>query len=127
MAKKSDYFQKFKDPRWQKKRLKILERDDWSCKVCSSTDKTLNVHHIFYVNDHDPWEYPDCILTSLCESCHKQIHDIDLLRYIAYIALSGKIDCAWAHSDIGMLINTIYSAYGMGEINLSELLKSEAE
>lgn len=33
--KKSDYSQKLLDPRWQRKRLEILQRDDFTCQVCS--------------------------------------------------------------------------------------------
>ena len=44
----SEYAEKFKDPRWQKKRLEILERDDFSCRVCYDASNTLHVHHCFY-------------------------------------------------------------------------------
>ena len=64
------YKEKFKDPRWQKKRLKILERDDWACQVCFDTESTLNVHHKYYKWKADPWDYPDDALISLCEECH---------------------------------------------------------
>lgn len=30
----SEYKEKLKDPRWQKKRLQIFERDDWCCQKC---------------------------------------------------------------------------------------------
>jgi len=32
--KKSDYSKKLKDPRWQKKRLKIFKSDKFKCKIC---------------------------------------------------------------------------------------------
>ena len=63
------YSEKLKDPKWQKKRLKILERDNWTCQKCLSTKKTLHVHHKHYLKC-DPWEYPDKALISLCEECH---------------------------------------------------------
>lgn len=66
------YAEKFKDPRWQRKRLRIFERDGWSCQVCSSTDTTLHVHHRWYEKGKDPWEYPDECLVTLCEECHDQ-------------------------------------------------------
>jgi len=47
----SKYFEKFKDPRWQKKRLEIMERDQWTCQDCGSTDRSLNVHHMRYFAD----------------------------------------------------------------------------
>lgn len=63
------YAQKLRDPRWQKKRLLILERDGWTCLECGSKDKCLNVHHVVY-RKIDPWEYPDHLLQTLCEECH---------------------------------------------------------
>ena len=39
--------EKYKDPRWQKKRLKILERDKWACQLCDGKEKTLHIHHKF--------------------------------------------------------------------------------
>lgn len=64
------YQEKLKDPRWQKKRLKVLERDDWACQVCYDTESTLHVHHKYY-EKCDPWEYPDDALTTLCDICHE--------------------------------------------------------
>lgn len=66
------YSDKLKDPRWQKKRLEILERDNWTCKSCSTTEKTLNIHHLFYLKNIDPWDMPSGFLVTLCEDCHKE-------------------------------------------------------
>ena len=67
----SGYADKFKDPRWQKKRLEILERDAWGCMQCGDTDNTLHVHHRYYKKGRDPWDYPDEALVTLCEECHE--------------------------------------------------------
>ena len=64
----SAYAEKLKDPRWQRRRLEILERDDFSCQACGAEDKTLHVHHKWYVGE--PWEAPDEALETLCEPCH---------------------------------------------------------
>jgi len=64
------YSELLKDPRWQKKRLKILERDKFTCQRCSDDKKTLNVHHLFYLKNLKPWEYDESQLKTLCESCH---------------------------------------------------------
>ena len=58
----------YKDPRWQKMRLEILERDGWACAACSDTKSTLHVHHIVYRGM--PWEAPEGLLQTLCETCH---------------------------------------------------------
>lgn len=67
---KSTYREKLKDPRWQRKRLEILERDNWTCCVCGATEDTLNVHHGYYCRGRNPWDYPDDTLWTLCEICH---------------------------------------------------------
>ena len=46
MDRKQVYSEKLRDPRWQKRRLEILERDAWQCQACLSTAKTLHVHHL---------------------------------------------------------------------------------
>ena len=64
------YSEKLKDPRWQKKRLKVLERDDWTCQCCSETKETLHVHHKKYAKSGNPWDSPMKDLKTLCEGCH---------------------------------------------------------
>lgn len=66
------YAEKLKDPRWQKKRLHILELDEWTCRSCGSTTKTLNIHHALYRKFANPWDYPDWDLITLCEDCHEK-------------------------------------------------------
>lgn len=65
------YEEKLKDPRWQKKRLEILERDNWMCQECRDEDSTLIVHHIDYLPNRDPWDYPNILLITLCKECHE--------------------------------------------------------
>ncbi|MFH2058397.1 MAG: HNH endonuclease [Pseudomonadota bacterium] len=64
------YQEKLKDPRWQKKRLEILERDGWSCQRCGDDESMLVVHHRRYFPGKEPWEYENKILITLCENCH---------------------------------------------------------
>jgi uncharacterized protein YkuJ len=65
------YSEKLKDPRWQKKRLEIFERDEWTCQSCYSQDETLHVHHLKYEKNREPWEYDNVDLITLCELCHQ--------------------------------------------------------
>lgn len=77
----SNYSILLKDPRWQKRRLKILERDGWCCYECGHEDKTLHVHHRYYLRGKKPWEYEDDALITLCEDCHDRVTAItDLLK-----------------------------------------------
>lgn len=72
---KVSYSDKLKDPRWQKKRLEILQRDGFTCLACHSQSKTLHVHHCYYVGRRDPWDYPDASLLTFCEKCHGEVDD----------------------------------------------------
>ena len=65
------YQEKLKDPRWQKKRLAIMERDEWTCQECRNNKSQLHVHHKFYIKGNDPWDYPDEALTTLCGESHE--------------------------------------------------------
>lgn len=61
------------DRRWQQRRNRILERDNYTCQhpCCKHPDNTnLQVHHIFYFDDRSAWEYDDSLLVSLCDFCH---------------------------------------------------------
>lgn len=72
IAENKTYSEKLRDPRWQQLRLKILERDEWTCQKCYSGEKTLCVHHLYYVKGREPWEYNLDELVTTCEDCHQQ-------------------------------------------------------
>jgi hypothetical protein len=67
-------------PEWRSKREEILLRDNHHCVVCSN-NKNLQVHHRqyhFIVQQNQfkqPWDYPNNLLITLCESCHKRGHN----------------------------------------------------
>lgn len=95
MGRKS-YAEKLRDPRWQKKRLEILERDEWRCEMCWNDKATLNVHHRYYQGE--PWEAPDDALVTLCENCHKsetkdrKKAEKRLLKVTRRLLWSGSVD-----------------------------------
>jgi hypothetical protein len=64
------YSEKMKDPRWQRKRLEVFERDRWICQKCSSGKDSLTVHHLCYLQGVEPWDHPMELLLTLCERCH---------------------------------------------------------
>lgn len=68
---KLSYWELLRDPRWQEKRLRIMERAGFKCENCEDKTTTLNVHHTYYEKGVSPWEYPDHSLQCLCEPCHK--------------------------------------------------------
>ena len=71
MAKFISYAEKLKDPRWQRKRLEILQRENFTCENCGDTESTLHVHNGYYEKGLEPWEYFHRTLHCLCEECHK--------------------------------------------------------
>lgn len=71
---KDSYFQLLKHPKWQEKRLSIMQRAEFQCEWCASSDYTLHVHHTYYERGAKPWEYPDDSLLCLCEFCHGRAH-----------------------------------------------------
>lgn len=70
------YSEKLRDPRWQKRRLEILNRDGWACQFCGDKTNTLHVHHYFYHAGMEPWESTELDLVTLCESCHDYAEDV---------------------------------------------------
>lgn len=73
-----EYSELLKSPKWQRKRLEIFDRDDFTCRFCGSTDNQLHVHHLIYLKDKEPWEYNDEYLLTLCDICHQ---DEEKLKY----------------------------------------------
>ncbi len=89
------YSRKLKDPRWQKKRLKILERDNFECRFCENKELTLNIHHIAY--HKEPWDCPDELLITLCEDCHEE-ESIEIKRASSQlIKLMKESGCTSSH------------------------------
>ena len=70
MPGQKTYAEKLMDPRWQRKRLEVLQRDDFTCQGCYSKETTLHVHHRHYERDKDPWDYDLDDLTTVCADCH---------------------------------------------------------
>jgi len=72
----NNYYELLKDPRWQKKRLEVLDRAGFECENCGANDKTLHVHHRIYKKGYKPWDYGPCFLACLCEECHNEQSDL---------------------------------------------------
>lgn len=64
------YSEKLKSPKWQKKRLEVLNRDDFTCTLCGDTESTLHIHHKSYKKNTEPWDYELDNFQTLCEVCH---------------------------------------------------------
>lgn len=68
MAETKTYSEKLKSPKWQKKRLEVLNRDDFTCQHCGDTETELHVHHLKYSGE--PHEATLENLLTLCKDCH---------------------------------------------------------
>lgn len=68
------YSEQIKSPKWQKRRLDILNRDEFTCQQCGNKELTLHVHHKQYRKNASIWEYENWELTTLCEKCHSDTH-----------------------------------------------------
>lgn len=94
-----NYSEKLKDPRWQRIRLRVFERDLWTCQQCNTKDKTLSAHHLYYNFQTDPWDYPLTAFRTLCIDCHeretinRRQAEVSLLRQLAKIGFTaGEIE-----------------------------------
>jgi hypothetical protein len=85
MSDQVPYWQKLQDPRWQRKRLEIMQRADFRCECCGEDAETLNVHHGYYEKGKQPWEYESETLWCLCVHCHEtnQQHLTEAQRQLA--------------------------------------------
>ena len=70
MDTQTSYSDKLRNPKWQRKRLEIFERDGFTCTQCGDDKNELQVHHKIYIPDIQPWEYPNDVLITLCKKCH---------------------------------------------------------
>lgn len=95
---KQSYSTKLRDPRWQKKRLRVMERDGFCCQNCGDTTTTLNVHHFEY--NGDPWETEDGNLITFCEDCHSFIEN----SVMGFVPQANVVKIKTSNSDCFFLI-----------------------
>jgi hypothetical protein len=69
-----NYKEQLKSPKWQKKRLDVLNLRGFKCENCANEEKQLHVHHRFYLKGRKAWEYDNDVLQVLCETCHENEH-----------------------------------------------------
>lgn len=63
------------DPRWQKVRLAVMNRDNFTCRMCGDKNTTLNIHHLEYYPGF-AWDTPISSLITLCKDCHKEVEQM---------------------------------------------------
>ena len=88
--KKQTYAEMLKDPRWVEKSKEIKEWDREVCQLCGD-NSNLQVHHLCYDKNRMPWDYPRKALVTLCDNCHKKIHNFDKIFYTELNELIVKL------------------------------------
>ena len=95
------YAEKLRDPRWQRKRLEVFERDGFACQATGYTDQPLCVHHMRYHGE--PWQAPNEELETLCMDVHQLIEPFafSLRRMYPRFAFRGRDvwDMIWVTDD----------------------------
>ena len=84
--------EQIKSPKWQKKRLEVLNLRGFKCEECGNEDKTLHVHHRFYINGRLIHEYDNDVLQVLCEDCHKKEHNKPIVNTNLYKSIHRYLD-----------------------------------
>ena len=79
------YKEQLQHPNWQRKRLQVFERDNFSCKICGNTENQLSVHHLCYFPKMHIWDYDNELMITVCPEHHKQLQ-FDLPKLAGLIA-----------------------------------------
>lgn len=82
------------NPQWQRRRLEILNRDNFTCQRCYDTETQLEVHHVVYRNRTKYQDYLDKELITLCRKCHQhETENLDRsIEFLVYqIRTSGML------------------------------------
>ncbi len=75
VIKKLNYGEQLKHPLWQRKRLEVFEKFNFTCFACDGKEKTLHAHHKSYIKGRQAWDYEVDNFEALCEDCHKETHE----------------------------------------------------
>jgi len=99
------YSDKLKHPNWQRKRLEVLNRDNFTCRMCGDTETCLNVHHTMYQGE--PWQADVATLRTVCEDCHKVLHEAkqyNVLKVVKRLSPCGSYQIFYAFTDKEVLV-----------------------
>lgn len=79
-----DYRKKLNTGQWDAFRKRQYALANFSCAMCRRGGVELNVHHLFYEADREPWEYEDHEVVVLCRDCHEATH-IQLKKFRQFV------------------------------------------
>ena len=113
-AERDKWNAKYRDVRWQEKRLLILSRDGFTCRSCHASKEgiedddepfMLHVHHLWYEGDN-PWEAPSEALITLCEDCHEYESEQGVAERRLFIRLFQSH--GWLSTDFNHILSGMY-------------------
>jgi hypothetical protein len=99
------------DPRWEDARETALARDGRQCVACSATER-LQVHHL-RPRSTGGAEYALENLTTLCRSCHQDLHAGESDPVVTFAESGG--DIAWDAIDESGAFSVPRSGLGAAE------------
>lgn len=67
----------------------MLNRDEFTCRLCGDETTTLDVDHSYYEPGCAPWEYPTESLFTLCRPCHGEVGE----RRLRLMKVLSGFDC----------------------------------
>lgn len=92
---------------WRALRQQIFKRDGWRCIICGKLcdEKDLQVHHLYYLKDNMPWDYPEEALISMCKGCHGKEHGhikpTSGWEYVGFNDLGDMSgECEYCHTEL---------------------------
>lgn len=121
-AQPSAYSEKLKHPLWQKLRLEVFERDNWTCQECFEEGKSLQVHHCYYAKGN-PWDTPKECLITLCEECHKERQDEEEKAKLALGLMLATLRSDYRRELINSLVVSSRENYAPVVVNSGALLQ----
>lgn len=105
------YAEKLKKPEWQRRRLEILSRDQFTCQLCGDKETELHVHHKSYSGE--PWDANDTELETLCKHCHASLEEMKNLNFSCVPIKAIKHDYPGGHRVISFAIGRKDGPKGM--------------
>jgi hypothetical protein len=126
-----------RDPRWQKKRLQLLESANWKCQDggCRrwlhqhaehlidpppGDPPSLEIHHLYYERGRDPWDYPDDAFLVLCDECHDK-------RSVVERKLKRELACHFRRCPTDMMEDFFWQMLASISPERSDIQRQEAE
>jgi hypothetical protein len=114
------YKEKLKDPRWQRKRLEIFQRDNFTCVCCGDKTTELHIHHIKYFAGFNPWEYSNELMKTLCKTCHGKEHFL-----IPEVEIERRYEHLLIYENEPDVITSINHQIGQLQLKLQENISIE--